>query len=407
MSLFYIEENNENALLAFNKKIVYDAETTSVRYPNLVDFNFGEKFFYGRVDFRFKPIYFSNDGIPVKYFRGDLASGPQKSAASFVVDAFRDLSLQFQKSVSNGAIYSGDQFLSSLKVYKSYSDPKSLYRDHLENYLSAMVKQFETRKIQVQNFEQFLIHFKELVFTTAATFPFTMAAYMKSKYCPIYATGLAIEIADIDYYNDEEKIQQFVNSKNWQFFLNACNSYGFMVDKAIPWRLVADIASNEMLSYAATYGAGTTQQIINRGYNNTYYEFFTNFRTMMLRLYDRVRPAQIVISEQCNGITRSKFVIPSKYRIADIEEKVSEEELLRLYFDIRITEEPSKYEQSKKQKIIRDCLSIRNSKSLLDSLIIFEEIINQPFDYRGSLSYIYRQTKMIPGEKIVLSKPRR
>lgn len=403
MSTFYIEENNESTLLTFNKKVLYNEDTINQKYPNLVDFNFGEKFFYGRVDFKFKPIYFNKSGIPIKYFQGSQGSGEQLAGASFVVDAFHDLSKQFQKKVSIGEIQTSDPFLSTLKVYKAFSDPKQLYDKHLERYMSAMAKQFKEQKIEVQNFEEFMFYFKELIQRSAREFPFTMAAYMKSKYCPIYATGLALEIADTEYFNDEEKIQKFVKSKNWEFYLNACNSYGFMVDKAIPWRLVADIASNEMLAYASKYGAGTTGQILSIGYNNTFYEFIRMFRTHMLRIYNMVRPESVLTLEQCAGQTISKYVTPKRYKIADVEKIVSETELLTLYFNIRFVEESNRHVISKKQKIIRDCLSIRNSRSLLHSLLIFEEIINQPFDYRGSLSYLYRQSKMGIGGKIVLS----
>ena len=405
MSLFYIEQNDENAFLAYNKKLVYTGNSTST-YPNLVDFNFGEKFFYGRVNFKFVPMIYNN-GVPVKYFNNNLAAGGQPEAASFVVDAFNDLATQFQKKMSDGSIFTTDPFLSTLKVYKAYTDPRKLYDEHLENYISALEKEFVNRKIEVQNFAQFITNFKNLILESAAQFPFTMPAYVKSKYCPITATGLALEIADVEYFNDERKIQEFINSKNWDFFLNACNTYGFMVDQNIPWRLVADISSAEMLTYAAQYGRPSTEEIVSFAYDNAYYDFFTTFRALLLRVYNRVRLPQFTVSEECNGVTRTRFIIPATYNLSDIQSLLPEIELLKLYFDIRIAEEPSKYETSEKNKIIRDCLSLYNSRGLIGSLLVFEEIINQPFDYNGSLSYLYRQSNVNPGESVVLSEPRR
>lgn len=405
MSQFYIEQNDENAFLAYNKKRVYLGNAIST-YPNLVDFNLGEKFFYGRVNFRFVPMVYSN-GVPIKYFNENHSAGSQLEAAAFVVDAFHDLATQFQKKMSDGSIYTADPFLSTLKVFKAYTSPIALYAEHLENYISAVQKEFMNRNIQVENFQQFLVNFKSLIFDSARRFPFTRPAYVKSKYCPITSTGLAIEIADINYFNDERKIQEFINSKNWNFFLNACNSYGFMVDRNIPWRLVADIASAEMLTYASNYVAPRTDAVINSAYVNAYYDFFVNFREILLRAYNRVRLPKFAISEECNGVTRTRFVVPRKYNLLEIEALLPEIELLKLYFDIRIIEEPSKYENSERNKIIRDCLSLYNTRGLANSLAVFEEIINQPFDYNGSLSYLYRQSNMNPGESIVLSEPRR
>ena len=404
MSQFYIEQNDENAFLAYNKKIVYIGNSLS-SYPNLVNFNFGEKFFYGRVDFMFKPIIYNNV-IPIKYFNNNLGAGEQPEGAAFVVDAFNDLAKQFQKKVSDGSISTTDPFLSTLKVYKAYTDPRKLYDEHIENYISAIKKEFVARKIEVENFTQFMTNFKSLIFDSAKQFPFTMPAYVKSKYCPITATGLAIEIADVEYFNDERKIQEFINSKNWDFFLNACNTYGFMVDQNIPWRLVADIGSAQMLTYAANYGAGSTSQVISNTYDNAYYDFFNNFRSLLLRIYNRIKLPQFAQSEECDGVRITKFVTPRDYNLFGVILEMSDIELLKLYFDIRIVEEPSKYEASEKNKIIRDCLSLYKSKGLANSISLFEEIINQPFDYNGSLSYLYRQSKMNPGATVVLSKPR-
>ena len=65
----------------------------------------------------------------------------------------------------------------------------------------------------------------------------SMPAYTKSTRNSLTNTGLCIELADVDYDNDEQKVSDFVNSKNWEFYVNTCNSYGFMIDTNTPWRL--------------------------------------------------------------------------------------------------------------------------------------------------------------------------
>ncbi len=78
-----------------------------------------------------------------------------------------------------------------------------------------------------------------------------MPAYTKSKLNSLTNSGLALEIADAPYDNDDQKINDFVNSKNWEFYVNACNSYGFMIDINAPWRLIADLDSEAMMGYAS------------------------------------------------------------------------------------------------------------------------------------------------------------
>ena len=57
--------------------------------------------------------------------------------------------------------------------------------------ISAVQKEFMNRNIQVENFQQFLVNFKSLIFDSARRFPFTRPAYVKSKYCPITSTGFS------------------------------------------------------------------------------------------------------------------------------------------------------------------------------------------------------------------------
>ena len=59
MADLYINENKDGARDTFYKRVVYnyDAIHNIEEYRNLVDFNFGEKFLYGRVNTQFMPMY--------------------------------------------------------------------------------------------------------------------------------------------------------------------------------------------------------------------------------------------------------------------------------------------------------------------------------------------------------------
>ena len=60
MSLYYAEKNSENARKLYIKRNIYRNQMLSqaVRYKNIIDFHFGEKQFYGRVNRVFTPIIF-------------------------------------------------------------------------------------------------------------------------------------------------------------------------------------------------------------------------------------------------------------------------------------------------------------------------------------------------------------
>jgi len=131
MSKLYVEREDETTFTIFNKRIIYDFDSQNLNYKNLVNFNFGEKFLYGRVSRNFRPIYFNDNLVQLKTFNPINAQGTPPQAVNFVVDMFNRLSTQFQKCVTIGKISSDDPFLSSLKVYKAFENPEELHGSFL------------------------------------------------------------------------------------------------------------------------------------------------------------------------------------------------------------------------------------------------------------------------------------
>jgi hypothetical protein len=227
------------------------------------------------------------------------------------------------------------------------------------------------------------------------TIPFTEPAFVKSRYCPINASGLVVEIADLDPTNDDDKINKFLNSKNWAFYVNACNSYGFMVDRFIPWRLVADIGSQDMIKeYASKYGIDHTNKVFRYNYKTVHAAYFLKFRYYMLNLYNKIKVKDYTVQEQCDGRTVNKIITPQTYTKYKFDNLYSELYFLKLYFKIRFMEEESKFEPSERKNLIDDCLQLYSSQNLGVALKNFERILNKPFDYNGSLSYYYKYTNV-------------
>jgi len=413
MAEIYITKNRDGSALTYYKRAAYnyDAVINAEQYENLTNFNFGEKFLYGRVNFEFVPVYLEKQSAaslkPLNDATGDNAGGPEQSAINFVVDAFKDLQQVFKKAVAQGQLDPNHPYLSNLNVYKSFVSPIELFNTHQDNYSTAIVNHFRDKKIQVKNFHEFMNHLGPLLMQSVSRHPFTFSAFLKSRYCPINVSGLAIEVADLDYFDDSKKMKHFVQSGHWEYFLNACRSFGFMVDKNIPWRIVADIGSSEMLQYAAQYNLQKTNRIINIGYSRADYIYYEKFRKYLLRLYNMVKLPKIPIIEECNGRIRTRYVVPESYSEDQLTRIFTERELLAFLFEIRMREEPKEFTKPEKKTILRDCLSVYDRLGPSRAGVVFEVTINHPFDYRGSLSYNVNRNKKGYGEKIVLSKSRR
>jgi len=390
MSDSYVEKEDETTLTIFNKRVIYDFNSQNNNYSNLVDFNLAEKFLYGRVSRNYRPIYFE-DKSNLKTFNSSITNGSPLQAANFVVDMFDRLATQFDKCVQIGKITGDDPFLSSLRVFKAFQDPVELHGSYLQNYLNSISR--DLRKTNFNNLPQFMSLLEDRLEGSLKLYPITFSGFVKSKLCPISVSGLAIEIADAEYFNDNKKIQEFVNSPNWEFYLNACRSYGFMVDKLIPWRLVADIGSRECIEYALKYELDDTNFILASLYSETDIVFFNNLKFYLLNLYNQ--NARVYTETlQCDDGVKTIYKNVEQININKFNKIVSEKQLLNFYLKIRILEEDKVLTDGQKTKLIKDTMKIYDSKGLSMALRLFSEIVNQPFDSPGSLSYLNRVRRL-------------
>ena len=58
-------------------------------------------------------------------------------------------------------------------------------------------------------------------------------------------------------------------------------------------------------------------------------------------------------------------------------------------------EEESQFSPEEKRLLVDDLLEINRTHSAMKAVAQFERILNKPFDYRGSLSYIIKRKKLL------------
>ena len=236
MSRYFVELNTESTKELFNKRLIYKHTVFGRGANNIVSFIDGEKIFYGRIDRKFVPIEtFGNTLAPVK-----SVYDQEKSimAVNFVVDLFEEMVLQINKQSARGRMDRNDPFLSNLRAYKGFVDPRASYNSYKQTY-SLLLKNliYSNFLDKFENFDEFMAELMNILQTSVPKQPFTYSGYLKSKHCNVMSSGLAIEIADSNHMDDFQKFQTFIKSKNWNLFVNICNTYGFMIDYNSPWKL--------------------------------------------------------------------------------------------------------------------------------------------------------------------------
>ena len=93
-------------------------------------------------------------------------------------------------------------------------------------------------------------------------------------------------------------------------------------------------------------------------------------------------------TENCHNQIITKLIKPQNYTPERLFKEFSDEYFLKLYFKLRIIEEESSFEAPEQNDLIDDCIELFYEQGVGVAINNFEIILNKPFDYRGSLSYI-------------------
>jgi hypothetical protein len=295
--------------------------------------------------------------------------------------------LEFERCAAEGKIDTEDPFLSSLKVYKAFEDPTRAYNNYQNIFFEQVKQKFISNNIMVEDFGHFLKHFSSIVRRLSKSVPFTMSAFVKSDMNSIMTSGLAIEISDLEYENDYEKVENFINSKNWKFFVNACNKYGFIIDHNIPWRIICDVKAPEIQLARGKYYS-STEQFFQFGFNNAPLESFLRLPSDLLGLYNQIKRKKFNKQVKCGKKYQTKVIIPKAYTLNDILLEYGLTYFAKLYMNLRLSEEKPDLDDNGRKRIIDDVLSyIDMTGDYLAVHNYFEIFLNKPFDKRYSHTY--------------------
>lgn len=392
MSKYFIEKNTESTKALFLKKTIYQATSVlSVQgVKNIVDMSLAEKIFYGRLDRNFNAINPSNERM-ANITRSAEPNNPQR-AINFVTDVFNEMALQFQKRAAMGKISKNSRFLSELKVHKGYQDPALLYARYRGVYFSSLKAILRQTNSKIRNFDEFVKLLAPTIENALPQQPITYSGFLKSNNCSVMNSGLAIEIADADYINDNNKVEQFIRDPNWQFFVRTCNTYGFIVDANVPWRIIADIGTPEMLSAARRYSntAINVSGLLSRFYENSSVRSYKMFKRHLYELYNATRVKQFYEIDNCSdGSIVKKLVKSESLTYTQFLQKYPEKYFMNIYIRFRLREEQPKMPENQIERLLTQYIStIDSDPDLVSFHTNFESFINKTFDKSGSLSYL-------------------
>ena len=395
----FIQRNIYNGYILASLNGVRDVQFETLQ---IKDFIKDEKLLLGRVDNFGNPILIGNTHL--KSFT-TAVGGSQATAANFVVDAFTDMQAEYDAARRIGKVDNDSVALGNLAPVKGYTSPTDAYFTHRKRLMNIFKRYVigSDRLKEIKDFETFVPVFMDFVSEISPRNAITETKYILTSKNSVLNSGLALEIYDGDYGDDVLKYNLFYNDINFEFLKNLAYSHGFVIDKHIPWRLVADISSPRMEPYienALGIPGAKGGYALQTMYDNPHLDDLNSVADLMVRAYNMVARAKPRTVKKNSSATTSLGSSKTAFKKCAIKQfttrrLTSLREVSRLplsywvdkYVRIRNIETGLRYDDTTLGIIIRNAIDLENS---LDSRASVRYIATK-FDnfehFNGSLFY--------------------
>jgi hypothetical protein len=366
-------------VLAVNRsKYDIDAfpENDGLGPKQVVNFNFAERVMYGRTDPDLDVV------VPNQEFLKAITTQENQSPVAmmnFVADAFLDFERSFEYARNAGKIRRNDPFLSTVRIFKAYEDPESLYLEYLDSLFDKFNKIFlkPEKALDLKGYtDQFLLYIKQM----SPQFPVTYTAWNRSKESNLFTSGIAISLSGLPMDDDEAK-DTFILRDNFEFYKNTCINFGFSIVKNSPWVIVADLGNPRMLEYMAKYNLSDARDVFSLQFDKTAESDIRLLKTNILNNYNFF--AQTYLYEKEIGVCPTgRITVQNNFRSIssqrELNNKLKNDYWINFYNDARFYEEGMRFSVADKNKFSR------NAKNL-----------EKVFDMKRAIGYINEQYRSI------------
>ena len=218
-------------------------------FPKPIDFFTEKNRKYGMLDQR------KNILIPNSDFLFNIGGTKEREifVFDFVADAFRDFLHYINGKINQRLIDDGGKIKKKFKAHKGWQDITSIREKYDEaNYNSFVTSylKYGNKHRKIKDFSDFIeIFMNGYTANMLNEIPMTTQGIILSNITSPMASALCIEISEKDKSNQFDMFNTYINNKNYKTYLMAAANFGFMVDKNVPYRLVANLGSPKMMAY--------------------------------------------------------------------------------------------------------------------------------------------------------------
>ena len=268
MSRPFNANNKSGALETFAEKTKYNAfafnDDGEPDTPEIFSRNFIEFTRYGMIDNN------NNSIIPNPDF---LVSVDDNLLLDFVADSVSLMKLNYQSALSRNFIQREGAAFSDFKVRSAYQNPIKRYGEYMKNILQFYNKTHIPNivgKYSIASYEGYVNNFFNFFFNEMKGYALTLSRFNTSNNSSILDSGLAFSYFDLEYNNDQQKINTIIDHPSFGYFKNMCLNMGFKIDRDSPSILVYDINSPVNDAVKISRGLFSLDYLFTSRYTYTY-----------------------------------------------------------------------------------------------------------------------------------------
>jgi len=268
--------NGLSSYAAYYQRLLYREEI----YPDVnyrpLDLWY-DKVYYGRIDRKQNTILPNSKNL--KQLR------PGIFALDHVVDQFFAFQEKMRFALNSGVCLSdGNPLITTPVAKKAYVNPIPSYNAYLNSIFSTFTSRFQRDTNQITNFDTFASLMMDFLMEASHFVPITLTNYLLGDLGSIFNTGIVIALDVADPGDDNYKYEDWLSDPNFDFYVTAAKKYGFIVEKNIPWLMVADLFSEQTVESLLDYKDINGYPITEENYFDHYfYKTFTTDMDLLVR----------------------------------------------------------------------------------------------------------------------------
>ncbi len=365
----------------YYERAVDDVETST---PNLSFIDLRKKHLYGKVNLDSEIV------VPrlevLKSYDGKV------STFDFVIDALDDFSAKLEERKSSGTLKKGTPY-SSLDVTSRNSNWRGEYSTYLRGVQGAYSGAYseKSKNNNITDFKKFTSSFLDFLSIATPEYPVSFSQYYVSKQSSIFSTGLAIDLNNEKYGDDDVSYSTYMQDVNFPVFFQEAQNHGFILDRHAPWRLVVNLTSEPMQEYMKRRNYENVADLFNQSYFMPLVAEFNEFVKLVNAVYFNTFPPDSEYVEVCYRGGKTTHVVKSRENynpneftsIKDMIDYMGAPFWIRAYCFLKAREANRPYTQKE-----------------FDDFVSEASGINKHVDMEAALVYINKKTDPLKPSKL-------